>query len=294
MFHQDRGEEDRQEEGGEEEEGGGERVNLSFSEVLHLLSKRAVLGAGIPAKYSSPPWRLEDSHPASQTVNSVLETSMMVQAGHVPQTDNDFQEFVLSNASLAVSGLLRHYLAAAGLEANIVFGVLRWDEAAREGPGDYEGTPHVWLRIGETPIDNNYVAFPPEADNLEYFYECKKSNAYSEESPLETSLRLYLGLEEDEDAQEVVRHNLRILSSYSQHDNILKYLAICLKHSELNPGVKMYHILMQNWLRSALGLSPPDIEETMEKICWSCGQEPADLAALKTCTECKVAKYCHR
>ena len=297
MFHHDTHDiqedrEDREEES--VEDGGEERVNLTFSEVLHLLSKRAVLGQGIPAKYNSPPWRLEDSNPLCHTVNSLLETSMMVQAGHVPNTDNDFQEFVLSNASLAVAGLLRHYLAAAGLEADIVFGVLRWDEAAREGPGDYEGTPHVWLKIGQTPIDNNYVAFPPEADNLEYFYECKKSNAYCEESPLETSLKLYLGLEEDDDAQEVVRHNLRILSAFSQHDNILKYLAICLKHSELNPGVKMYHILMQNWLRSALNISPPDIEETMERICWDCGEEATDLAALKTCTECKVAKYCHR
>ena len=72
-----------------------------------------------------------------------------------------------------------------------------------------------------------------------------------------------------------------------------KYLAVSLKFAELNPGVKMYHILMQNWLRSAMNVVPPDIEETMEKACWSCGEE-RELAALKTCTECKVAKYCHR
>ena len=148
-------------------------------------------------------------------------------------------------SSLAVSGLMRHYLSSLNISARVVFGVLLWDEEARAGPHDYEGTPHVWLTVDDSPIDNNYVAFPPEADNLEYFYECKKSNAYSEESPLDTSLKLYLGLEEDEEAQEVVRHNLRILQTYSQHSNILKYLAICLKNSELNPGVKMYHILMQ-------------------------------------------------
>ena len=90
-----------------------------------------------------------------------------------------------------------------------MFGVLLWDEDARAGPQDYEGTPHVWLTVDNSPIDNNYVAFPPEADNLEYFYECKKSNAYSEESPLDTRLKLYLGLEEDEESQEVVRQILR-------------------------------------------------------------------------------------
>ena len=140
---------------------------------------------------------------------------------------------------------MRHYLCSLHVQSKIVFGVLLWDEGARSGPQDYEGTPHVWLTVDENPIDNNYVAFPAQADNREYFYECKKSNAYSDQSPLDTSLKLYLGLEEDEESQEVVRHNLRILQTYSQHDNILKYLAICLSNSELNPGVKMYHILMQ-------------------------------------------------
>lgn len=140
---------------------------------------------------------------------------------------------------------MQQYLSAINISSEIVFGVLRWDEAAREGPGDYEGTPHVWLRVDETPIDNNYVAFPPTADNIEYFYECKKMNAYLDEDPLTTSLRLYLGMEKDEEAMEVVRHNLRIMQTYSKSSNVMKYLAISFKFAELNPGVKMYHILMQ-------------------------------------------------
>ena len=140
---------------------------------------------------------------------------------------------------------MQQYLAAINVTSEIVFGVLLWDEAARSGPEDFEGTPHVWLRVEEEPIDNNYVAFPPTADNLEYFYECKKMNAYLDEDPLTTSLRLYLGMEEDEEAREVVRHNLRIMQTYSKSANVTKYLAISFKFAELNPGVKMYHILMQ-------------------------------------------------
>ena len=75
-----------------------DKQGLTFTEVLHLLSKRAVLGPGIPPQYSAPPWRLAESHPQCQTVNMLLETSFMVQAAHVPNTENDFQEFVLSNA----------------------------------------------------------------------------------------------------------------------------------------------------------------------------------------------------
>lgn len=140
---------------------------------------------------------------------------------------------------------MRHYMSAIQLSSEIVFGVLLWDEAARAGPDDYEGTPHIWLSVDNLPIDNNYVAFPPNADNLEYFYECKKLNAYTPEDPVTTSLKLYLGVEEDAESQENLRHNMRIMQTYSKTANISKYLAISLKHAELNPGVKMYHILMQ-------------------------------------------------
>ena len=137
------------------------------------------------------------------------------------------------------------YLSSINVSSEIMFGVLLWDEAARAGPDDYEGTPHIWLSVGDAPIDNNYVAFPPNADNLEYFYECKKMNAYISEDPVQTSLKLYLGVEEDAESQDNLRHNLRIMQTYSKTSNIQKYLALSLKLAELNPGVKMYHIIMQ-------------------------------------------------
>ena len=36
-----------------------------------------------------------------------------------------------------------------------------------------------------------------------------------------------------------------VLQVYSQTAHVAKYLAVSLKFAELNPGVKMYHILMQ-------------------------------------------------
>ena len=36
-----------------------------------------------------------------------------------------------------------------------------------------------------------------------------------------------------------------LLQAYSQTAHVAKYLAVSLKFAELNPGVKMYHILMQ-------------------------------------------------
>ena len=79
----------------------------------------------------------------------------------------------MSNASLAVAGLIKTYLAGMGvLEAEVVFGVMLWDAAAREGPDDYGGTPHIWLKVAGHDIDNAHIAFPEsDPSALEYFYK---------------------------------------------------------------------------------------------------------------------------
>ena len=71
--------------------------NLDFTEVLHLLSKKAVLGRGIPEKYDIPPWRLPDTQAHYVEINRLLQHSMMAQSAHIPKS-GDFQDFVLSNA----------------------------------------------------------------------------------------------------------------------------------------------------------------------------------------------------
>ena len=76
--------------------------NLSFNEVLHLLSKKAVLGRGIPEKYDIPPWRLPDTQPHKEEINSLLQQSMMAQAAQIPKS-GDFQDFVLSNARYSLA-----------------------------------------------------------------------------------------------------------------------------------------------------------------------------------------------
>lgn len=270
-----------------------EMINLEFDEVLHLLSKRAVLGRGIPDKYDGPPWRLPSDIPKYEEINRLLQHSMMAQSASIPDSE-EFQQFVLSNSSLAVAALLRQYLSVIQVSSDITFGVLLWEQAARSGSDDFEGTPHVWLNIAGNPIDNNHVAFPANADNTEYFYECKRLNAYSQEDPLNTSLRLYLGSDDDEMSREIVRHNLRVLHTFSSPGHVTKYLAVCLKHAELNPGVKMYHMLMVNWVRHTWGKEVEDIEKTMAVKCWACSKVAPDPNKLKTCTDCKVARYCNR
>jgi len=266
---------------------------LTFSEVLHLLTRKTVLGVGIPDQYTNPPWRLPDHLPRYQEINSLLQQSMRTQAATVPGSD-DFQDFILSNSSLAVSSLLRYYLGALGVSSNIVFGVLLWDGAAREGPQDYEGTPHVWLDVGGLPVDNIHVSFPASAGNRDYYWQCKQVQSYVTEDPLHTDRKLFLGLEDQEDARQIVTHNLKMLHTFSQPQHNHKYLAVSLQHAELNPGVKLYHLLMCQWMRATWGVVVPDIEEGVTRLCWTCGKEGGEGEQLKTCTECRVARYCHR
>ena len=43
-----------------------------------------------------------------------------------------------------------------------------------------------------------------------------------------------------------------------------------------------------------LGVAVGDLEARMARLCWACGREAEDPSSLKTCTECRVAKYCDR
>jgi len=287
----DRAEEEVDED--EEEEDDGMTRGLTFNEVLHLLTRKAVLGPGIPEAYSEPPWRVPSSLVQQNEVNQLLEQSMCAQAATVPGSD-DFCDFVLSNSSLAVASLLRHYLSVLGINSRIVFGVLLWDESARESASDYEGAPHVWLEVAGFPVDNVHVSFPASADAQEHFWDCKQLGSYCAEDPLQSNKKLFLGLEEQAEDREVVKHNLKMLQTFSQPQHTFKYLAVSMHWAELNPGVRLYHLIMAQWIRANWGKTCPNIEAEASRACWACRQETSEGLELKTCTECKVARYCNR
>jgi len=266
---------------------------LDFSEVLFLLSRKLVPGRGVPNKYDHPPWRLPSNHQNAGVINTMLEYSMKIQSGHIPKSD-EFSEFILSNSSLAVAGLLQYYLSLLQIKSEIVFGILEWDEQARSGPEDFEGTPHIWLSLEGVPIDNAHVAFPPSADNVEYFFECKKMNSYLPQNPVTSKMRLFLGQEEDLESREVLRHNLRVLQTYSESAHVGKYLAVSLANPELNPGFKLYHILMGDFMKNNFSVDTSSLQTKQSVECWWCRKVSTDPEALKTCTVCKVAKYCGR
>ncbi len=61
----------------------------------------------------------------------------------------DFDEFIASNAAMAVCGLVRHYVGLICKDEDLVhvcFGLLMWDDGYKGG-SDYDGAPHIWLEI---------------------------------------------------------------------------------------------------------------------------------------------------
>lgn len=200
-------------------------ANLSLAEILHLLKSKVVAGRDIPETLDAPPWRLPlAAHPRAGLVNAVLSESTRAQSSTVPDS-GDFEDFVLSNASLAVAGLVRSYLRCLlGADlCKVELGVLLWDPAARNDADDYEGTPYLWLDVAGHPIDNAFVQIPASgANNLEYFYKAKQVSSYVKENPFKTKLKLYLGQEDD--LGDTVRHNFRIYRDYANDDNVEKFV----------------------------------------------------------------------
>jgi len=295
-----------------------ENKTLSVPELLHLLKAKVVSGRELPPQLTSAPWRIPPgSHPQAAVINAILSKSMEVQSSKVPECHGhgDFQDFILSNSSLAVAGLLKVYLQSVGVtDAQVMFGVLLWDAAAREGPDDYEGTPHIWLDVGGHDLDNAHIAFPESGGEaaLEYFYKAKSSNSYRREDPLKTKLRLYLGqetasmmaAEDGARLQKDMVHNLKLFRDYTLGQNVEKFLVFNLHFCDLNPTVKMYDLLMREFLKAKFpGSQQPDLEQKWSRICWSCFVDQAaavtsevtsEVRELKSCTECKIAKYCGR
>ena len=65
----------------------------------------------------------------------------------------------------------------------------------------------------------------------------------------------------------------------------------CLQLTQVSPGLKLYDILMREYLRRVHGKIVVDLEAKWRATCWSCHVR-TDEQELKVCTVCKMAKYC--
>ena len=101
-------------------------TRLTLQESLFLIAPKRILPhVAIPSTYNKFPWKVSndsDTHKnlageQIKKINSILEQSMKVQMGRIP--DSEFSQYILSNACLAISGLLHVYFKALGITSDI-------------------------------------------------------------------------------------------------------------------------------------------------------------------------------
>ena len=125
------------------------KPKLPLNKVLELLVPKVQRGRTIPDALTSPPWRIPSSVTENHAkINAILNKSMEIQSSKIPDSD-DFENFIISNSCLAVSGLLKYYFQSLNLveKTQVVFGVMLWDENARDGPDDFEGNLTLNIEI---------------------------------------------------------------------------------------------------------------------------------------------------
>ena len=86
-------------------------------------------------------------------------------------------------------------------------------------------------------------------------HSAKSSNSYRNEDPLKTKLKLYLGQETSSmmsddggKLQKDMVHNLKLFREYTTGTNVEKFLVFNLHFCDLNPTVKMYDIIMREFV----------------------------------------------
>merc|ERR1719510_2276140 len=272
-------------------------TDLTMNEILHLLRPKVQPGHQLPSELSAPPWLINEINNNSIVINKLLRKSWESQSSTIPECDGhgDFSDFIVSNSSLAIAGLLTTYLKTLNINnVSLVFGIALWDKATQNDEvfEDYEGTPQVWLDVEGNDIDNAYVDIPTSDDiTIDFIYNLRKLNKYVRENPWKTKHKLYLDQESQTATMSQTLHNLKIFREYHNVENFEKYLVFTLSYVELNPTVKMYDILMRHFLKTQFDVEPEDLAAKWSKKCWACGKEK-NKEELKSCTVCKMAYYC--
>ena len=124
---------------------------------------------------------------------------------------------------------------------------------------------------------------------MERFSRRKLLANYVRESPSESKLAIIgkelLGEKFNQDDIEYLEVDCKTELNQNKH------LAMHISKSATNPGLFMYDLLMRNFMKEAFGIYPDPVDEEMASMCWGCGLAGENL---KTCTGCKVGKYCDK
>lgn len=269
-----------------------ERLSWLKSSSTEELEEKLELNIPLPEYLQSPPWRVPDTCTDAGKINRVLEYSMQVQASSLPSCWEfpSLPHCVLSDSPQNVSIILRRCLAAVGVKADVMCGVFR--PLLEDGPAP--AVPMVFLDIQGHTIDNSYSH--QEQDRtpmgnmqlfLERFSPLRTSQAYVRELPSVTSIQL-VGEEQLEGVS--LEENNYLEVGCSSQLNQDKLVVMQIEKASIHPGTLVYEKLMREFIRKSFRVGVAPLRQEMQAQCWSC-QKPGG-EELKTCTGCKVARYC--
>jgi len=235
-------------------------------------------------RMKTPPWILPEDHENATIVNKILEESLKIQSSTIPDLKEFYSQtqFIVSHQCQNVSILLSHYLHTLGIQTQVMCGVVKLSQS---------GVPHVFLKFRDVIIDKSYshdeIDKNPQ-ENLDYFLkvlpEIRKIENYMEEIPTKSKLQLIGG-----DAGKIEWKYMEV--GCETELNQKKMVAAVIENTMTNPGTWIYDKLMRSYLKKEFNIEVEPVQSEMSRCCWNCGQEKDNL---KTCSGCKLAKYCDK
>lgn len=135
------------------------------------------------------------------------------------------------------------------------------------------------------PIDLSCVG--REDDNGLHYMYYNRRNQYSLENPFQSKNRI-AGIETVPLPLE--REKYQIWQHYSTNDNVEKNVVMDMH--QIPGGALPYQELMRDYMKKTFRVQPEDLRMKWKKLCWNCFK--TEEGELKTCSVCKVAKYCNK
>ena len=115
----------------------------------------------------------------------------------------------------------------------------------------------------------------------------KHIELYAKEDPTTTQRRLFFSHNNDSVCQTLAK----VFKTFGNSKHVEKLMVSALSMYCLNPCIKMYDILMREYIKREFEVVVQDIEEKWKERCWNCEKVDAN-STLKCCSVCKLAKYC--
>ena len=214
----------------------------------------------MPFDYTKPPMGVTKNIARYKDIRTLLKDSMSLQ-----------KELCVSNACSKICVILQQCLSAIGVQSRPVYGIMEFNTLDIK-------IPHVWLVIQNEVVDNTYQHIAMK--NEEVFLELLSESRYIEKDPANDP-DVFLG-DDFSRGHGISDHNISI--TQWDVDNPDKSLAILQNAGHL----RLYHERMRAIVLSKFHVTIPE-RPIVNESCWTCGLNTSEL---KTCSRCKVARYC--